>query len=251
MRIPLPLSRATLLRRYKRFLADVRLPDGRELTVHCANSGSMLGLDRPGRAVLISDSENPKRKLRHTLEMIRIGGVWVGVHTSRANAIAERALRAGAIRAFRGYRELRREVAAPGGSRLDFRLDSHPSRPPLWLEVKSVTLAEGDRARFPDSVTDRGRRHAECLAGLRRSGERAALLFVVQRGDCEVVEPADDIDPDYGAALREAAAAGVEVVAVGVSGHCPASGSALARAALATATARPSFKVQASTLLRR
>ena len=174
----------------------------------------MLGLLREGAAVRCSTSANPKRTLRHTLEMIRIGRVWVGVHTSRANAIAERALRAGAIRPFRGYRELRREVAAPGGSRLDFRLDAHPRHPPLWLEVKSVTLAAGQRARFPDSVTERGRKHADCLAALRRGGERAALLFVVQRGDCEAVEAADDIDPGYGEALRAARDAGVEVTAV-------------------------------------
>ena len=215
MTLPLQADlRGRLLRRYKRFFADVATPGGETLTVHCPNPGSMLGLLREGAAVRCSTSTNPARKLRHTLEMIRIGRVWVGVHTSRANAIAERALRAGAIRPFRGYRELRREVAAPGGSRLDFRLDAHPRRPPLWLEVKSVTLAAGTRGRFPDSVTTRGRKHAECLAALRRGGERAALLFVVQRGDCELVEPADDIDPEYGQALRAARDAGVEVAAV-------------------------------------
>lgn len=215
MTLPLRADlRGRLLRRYKRFFADVEVEGGRALTVHCPNPGSMLGLLREGAAVRCSTSDNPARKLRHTLEMIRSGRIWVGVHTSRANAVAERALRAGAIRRFGGYRQVRREVAAPGGSRLDFRLEGHPRRPPLWIEVKSVTLAAGSRARFPDSVTSRGRRHAECLADLRRGGERAALLFVVQRGDCDSVEPADDIDPAYGEALREARDAGVEVAAV-------------------------------------
>ncbi len=215
MSVPLRADvRGRLLRRYKRFFADVETPEGRTLTVHCPNPGSMLGLMREGAAVRCSTSENPARKLRHTLEMIRIGRVWVGVHTGRANAIAERALRGGALAPFRGYRELRREVAAGEGSRLDFRLDAHPRRPPLWLEVKSVTLAEGSRARFPDSVTERGRRHAERLASLRRGGERAGLLFVVQRADCSVVEPAEDIDPAYAEALRAARDAGVELAAV-------------------------------------
>ncbi len=206
--------RGRLLRRYKRFFADVETPDGRALTVHCANPGSMRGLLREGAAVRCSTSPNPARKLPQTLEMIRSGRVWVGVHTTLANPFAEGVLRSGVLAPFRGYRELRREVVIPGGSRIDFRLDSHRSKPPLWIEVKSVTLAEGRTARFPDSVTTRGRKHAERLLDLRRAGERAAVLFVVQRGDCERVEPADDIDPDYGEALREAAAGGVEVVAV-------------------------------------
>jgi sugar fermentation stimulation protein A len=205
----------TLVRRYKRFLADVETRDGTVHTVHCPNPGSMLGCARPGSAVRCSTSDNPKRKLRHTLEMIRVGRIWVGLHTQRANQIAELALAKDAITALAGYGELRREVAVGGGSRLDFRLDGNPrDERSAFVEVKSVTLAEGERARFPDSVTTRGRRHMETLARLREAGNRCALLFVVQRGDCESVEPADDIDPAYGAALREAVARGVEVLAV-------------------------------------
>lgn len=205
-----------LIRRYKRFLADVETADGRTVTVHCPNPGSMLGLDRPGSAVRCSTSDDPRRKLRHTLEMIRVGRTWVGLHTLRANRLAKEVLRAGAVESLAGYEKVQSEVSIEGGSRLDFRLDEHPrGLPPIYVEVKSVTLAEGRRARFPDSVTARGRRHMEALAALHSAGQRAALLFVVQRGDCDEVEPADDIDPEYGAALRKAVDAGVEVFAVG------------------------------------
>lgn len=204
-----------LLRRYQRFLADVETTAGDTLTVHCPNPGSMLGCAEPGAAVRCSRSDTPGRRLRHTLEMVRVGRTWVGVHTLRANDLAARALEARAIPALAGYRELAREVRVGPGARLDFRLAGRRGDPrPLWVEVKSVTLAAGGVARFPDSVTERGRRHAETLGRLRRRGDRAALLFVVQRGDCGRVEPADDIDPAYGAALRAAQAAGVEVLAV-------------------------------------
>jgi sugar fermentation stimulation protein A len=209
--------RGRLLRRYKRFFADVETDDGRTLTVHCPNPGSMLGCDTPGAAVRCSQSDAPHRKLRHTLEMVRSGRVWVGLHTGRANPLAARALAAGLPRELAGYREVRREVAVAGGSRLDFRLDGRPrDRRPAFLEVKSVTLAGGGGlALFPDSVTERGRRHLETLARLRRQGARAALLFLVQRGDCDRVAPADAIDPAYGEALRRAARAGVELFALG------------------------------------
>ena len=205
-----------LLRRYKRFFADIETRAGEKLTVHCPNPGSMRGLVREGAAVRCSSSDDPRRKLRHTLEMIRVGRTWVGLHTGRANAVAEAALRADGIEALTGYRCLRREVVADHGSRIDFLLENHPEDPrPAWVEVKSVTLAEGSLARFPDSVTERGRKHAMALASLVESGARSVMLFVVQRADCDRVEPADDIDPAYGAALREAASRGVEVLAVG------------------------------------
>jgi sugar fermentation stimulation protein A len=205
-----------LLRRYKRFFADIETRAGEKLTVHCPNPGSMRGLIREGAAVRCSDSADPRRKLRHTLEMIRVGRTWVGLHTGRANAVAEATLRAGGIAALSGYRHLRREVVVAQGSRIDFLLAGNPQDPrPAWIEVKSVTLAEGSLARFPDSVTERGRRHARVLAELAERGARSALLFVVQRADCDRIEPADDIDPDYAAALREAASRGVEILAVG------------------------------------
>lgn len=207
------------MRRYKRFLADVELEDGRVVTVHCPNPGSMKGTKAPGSQVRCSTSDNPSRKLRHTLEMIRVGRIWVGLHASRANAVAGLALEAGALRELRGYREVAREVPTGDGSRLDFRLDDHSrGQPAAWVEVKSVTLAETragqKRARFPDAVTTRGKRHIEALVALRRKGDRACMLYIVQRGDCDAVEPADDIDPDYAEALRAAATQGVELFAM-------------------------------------
>ena len=207
-----------LLRRYKRFLADIETDDGRRLTVHCPNPGSMLGCATPGSAVRCSTSESSQRRLAHTLEMIRVGRTWIGLHTLRANTLVDAALSAGAIPALSGYALHRREaapLAVGGGARFDFLLSGHPrDTRPLWLEVKSATLAEGSVARFPDSVTLRGRRHLELLAKLRREGARAALLFVIQRADCRVVVPADEIDREYGRALRAAAAEGVELLAV-------------------------------------
>ncbi len=202
-----------LVRRYKRFLADVELAGGEQITVHCPDPGSMRGLAVPGAAVRCSVSDSPRRKLRHTLELVRSRGGWVGVHPARANALVAAGLEAGAFAPFAGYRRVAAERRR-GASRFDFLLDDREDDDtPLWLEVKSVTLADGRRGRFPDSVTARGRRHAAGLAELARTGERAALLFVVQRGDCDWVEPADDIDPAYGRALRAAARAGVELYA--------------------------------------
>lgn len=217
MRVPREAElRGRFVRRYKRFLVDIETDSGRTLTVHCANPGSMLGFLRPGAAVRCSTSDNPKRKLRHTLEMMRVGRVWVGLQTNRANEVVARALAAGAVPELAGYRAMHREVTVDGRSRLDFALAEHPrDRRTAYVEVKSVTLASGRVARFPDSVSVRGRKHLEALARLRRRGHRAALLFLVQRSDCDRVEPADDIDPDYGAALRAAAGAGVELFALG------------------------------------
>ena len=207
--------RGRLVRRYKRFLADIETDSGDLITVHCPNPGSMRGTDRPGSAVRCSTSENPKRKLRHTLEMIRVGRIWVGLHTLRANQVAERALAAGAIPELRGYANLEREVTASKGSRLDFVLAGHPhDGRRAWVEVKSVTFAEGTTALFPDAVSERATRHLETLTALHQAGDRAVLLYIVQRADCTRVEAAREIDPAYASALEEAARAGVEILAV-------------------------------------
>ncbi len=216
--VSLPIEatlRGRLVKRYKRFLADVVFDDGREATVHCPNPGSMMGTQAPGSAIRCSTSDNPKRKLRHTLEMIRVGRAWVGLHAARANDVARRALETGAYSPFAGYATTQPEVKTEEGSRLDFRLSDHPDLDaPCWIEVKSVTLCADRHARFPDAVTERGRRHLEHLVARREAGERAALLYVVQRADANDVAPADDIDPAYGRTLREAAAAGVEIHAL-------------------------------------
>ncbi len=239
--------RGRLLRRYKRFFADIETPSGECLTVHCPNPGSMLGCAPAGAEVRCSFHDDPRRKLKHTLELVRIGRTWVGVHTTRANQLAALAFEHGCVPGFERCGEIQREVLVAGGSRLDFLIQpcarSATARPgrdrsarslrrgrsarvlrvgqanvtrPAFVEVKSVTLAEGKRALFPDSVTERGRRHVETLEKLCAQGFRAALLFIVQRGDCEVVAPADAIDPAYAAALRRAAHAGVAVLALGV-----------------------------------
>ena len=204
-----------LVRRYKRFLADVELPDGEVVTVHCPNPGSLRGTDTPGARVRCSTSDNPKRKLAHTLEMIRVGRIWVGLHTLRANQLAARGLSEHAIEGLDGYSDIKPEIKVGEGSRLDFMLTGHPRDDrDAYVEVKSVTMAEGSRGLFPDAVTERGRKHLEVLARLASEGHRAALLFMVQRGDCVSVSPADAIDPAYGEVLRRVAKEGVELVAV-------------------------------------
>jgi len=199
-----------LLRRYKRFLADVRFRDGATATVHCPNPGAMTGLAAPGSAILVSESANPRRKLRFTWELVKAGRTWVCVNTAVANRVVGRWLEAG--RLLPGYREVRREVAR-AGSRFDFELDGGSgSEGRCVVEVKTVTLKTGGVGAFPDAVTERGRRHLATLAGMR--GTRRVLVYFVARGDVRAVRPADEIDPAYGAALRRAVDAGVEVLAV-------------------------------------
>lgn len=207
MRFDPPLVPATLVRRYKRFLADVRLQDGSELTVHCPNPGRMIGLSDPGTRCWLSDSQNPKRKLRWSLEMVESDGVQIAVHTGRTNALVEEALEAGTILECRGA-TWRAEVKLED-SRIDFLLED--SGGPLWVEVKQVTLADGDGARFPDAVTSRGLKHLDTLARRVEAGERAAVLFIATRPDAMWFGPADSIDPAYATRLREVADAGVEI----------------------------------------
>ena len=209
MRFPGPVLAARFLRRYQRFFAEVSLADGTVLTAHCANPGSMLGVIPAGAPAYVSEAAG-ERKLRWSLEAVRVGRTWVGVHPVRANRVVEEGLETGAIRPLRGYpRRVREPVIGPG-TRADFLLEDD-DRPPCWVEVKNVTLAHGRLALFPDSVTERGRRHLQALAGRVRAGERGVLLLVASRGDVTRVGPADGIDPAYGRALRDALRAGVEV----------------------------------------
>lgn len=220
MQFPEPLVPGRLVRRYKRFLADVVLDDGSEVVAHCANPGSMLGLAQPGNRVWLSPAAGPLRKLRWTWELVEVpgdkvggtGGALVGIHTGRANALVAEALAAGRIAELTGYDSIRREVRYGAGSRVDFLLE-RPGAPACYLEVKSVTLMRGGGlAEFPDAVTARGNRHLAELAGVARQGGRAVLLFLVQRADCARVAAAADIDPAYAAALARAAADGVEIL---------------------------------------
>ena len=208
-----PLLPGVLLRRYKRFLADVRFDSGEERVVHCPNPGRMIGCAVPGWRILASDSGNPKRKLRHTLELIHDGRGWIGVNPGFANDIAEEGLRAGVVPGLAGYPGIRREAAWGKDTRFDFLLSGPEGT--CFVEVKSVTLATADGcSAFPDAVSDRGTRHIRELLAARAAGHRAALLFVVQRGDgLRGFRAADEIDPVYGEALRQAHAAGLEIYA--------------------------------------
>ncbi|WP_192035895.1 DNA/RNA nuclease SfsA [Halomonas sp. YLGW01] len=209
-----------LIRRYKRFLADVRLDDGREVVAHCPNTGSMRAVNVEGARVWLSPSDNPKRKLAWTWELIALpqpegGMALASVHTGRTNAIVEEALRAGAVAPLAGYAELKREVRVEG-ARLDFRLSGAPEVPDAYVEVKQVTLKEPDgHGYFPDAVSERGRRHLEVLSRLAAEGHRAVLLFCVAHTGIADVAPAAHLDPAYAQALGDAMAAGVEVLAYG------------------------------------
>lgn len=212
MDFPAPLAAGTLVRRYKRFFADVMLDDGRAITAHCPNPGSMMGLAREGAKVWVSRSDAPNRKLAHTLEIVEADGALVGVNTLLPNRIVEEALRAGAIPELTGYDNLRREVGYGEKSRVDFLLE-HPGRPPCYLEVKSVTLSrQPGLAEFPDSVSARAAGHLQELAAVRAAGARAVVLFLVQRMDCTAFAPAADIDPRFALVLVNAEALGIEIL---------------------------------------
>ncbi len=218
MKFPDPLMAGTLVRRYKRFLSDIALDGGDVVTAHCANPGSMLSVDEAGARVWVSPSRNPKRKLRYTWELIEIGGSLVGINTSLPNGLVEEAVVAGAIAELTGYGNLRREVAYGRNSRIDLLLEE-AGRPPCYVEVKNVTMRRGtapdDPAEFPDSVTARGTKHLAELADRVEAGERAVMLYLVQRTDCDRLTIAGDIDPVYAEALGRAMAVGVEVLCYG------------------------------------
>jgi len=203
---------ATLIRRYKRFLADVRLDDGSKLTVHCANSGSMKGCMGEGWPVLLSDSRNPKRKLRWTWELVHNGRCWIGVNTHLANGLAVEAITSGVIAELAGFSGLKREVPYGEKSRVDILLERNGAR--CYVEVKNVTMVDSKgRYSFPDAVTQRGQKHLKELTRTVTGRERGVILFVIQRSDGGTFSPADDIDPLYGKLLRDAVAAGVEALA--------------------------------------
>lgn len=206
------LIQGTLIKRYKRFLADVRLADGSLVTAHTPNTGRMQGCTTPGSAVWLSASDRPGRKHPYTWEIASDGDELVGIHTGRANRLAEEVIIAGRLPDLAGYERVRREVRYGERSRIDLLLEGTGDDPAArcYVEVKNVTLGQDGRALFPDAVTARGRRHLLELRHMVEAGARAAMVFVVQRTDCHQVEPADTIDPDYGAALREALREGVE-----------------------------------------
>ncbi|MEL6375363.1 MAG: DNA/RNA nuclease SfsA [Pseudomonadota bacterium] len=231
MRFATPLQRGTLLKRYKRFLADITLDTGETITASCPNTGSMKGLSDPGLGVWVSQSDSPTRKYRHTLELVEVDAqgdaadaaslgsdgrtpTFVGINTGRPNAIVEEAVLARRIATLKGYRDLKREQKYGVNSRIDLLL-SDPRKGTCYVEVKNVHLVRQARlAEFPDSVTARGAKHLAELASMVAQGHRAVMVFLVQRADVTRLKLARDIDEAYGAAYDAACAAGVEGLAL-------------------------------------
>ena len=211
MRWPTPLIAGRLVRRYKRFLADVVLEGGGEVTVHCPNPGRMLGLDAPGARVWLSRAGNPARLLPLTLELVEADGGLVGINTMHPNRLVEEAIADGQIAEVRGYEAIRREVRYDERCRIDLLLQGS-GRPDCFVEVKNVHLRRAAGAEFPDAVTARGAKHLGALARQVAAGARAVVVYVVQRTDCADFRIAADIDPIYAAAFAAALAVGVEAV---------------------------------------
>ena len=211
MRFQTPLVPARLIRRYKRFLADCTLEDGREITAHCANPGSMMGLAEPGSKIWLEPNDDPKKKLKFGWRLVdHENGHFTGVDTSVPNRALKAALEAGDLPELAAYKTVRAEVKYGEKSRIDFLL-SQPGLPDAYVEVKSVTLSrQPGLAEFPDSVTARGTKHLGELTKMVDQGHRAIMLYLVQRTDCERFALAEDIDPAYAAAFRTARETGVE-----------------------------------------
>lgn len=215
MRFSTQLKPARLIKRYKRFLADVELESGETVTAHCPNPGSMMGLKAPGLKCWVAPNDDPKRKLKYALELVEADGVLVAMNTQNPNKIAEEAIRADRIAPLSGYASVRREVKYGTNSRIDLLLED-AARPSAWVEVKNCHLMRTPGlAEFPDSVTTRGAKHLGELALRVAAGDRAVQLFIVQRPDCHRLSPARDLDPAYARALEDAVTAGVEILAYG------------------------------------
>src|SRR5215510_12154819 len=217
MRLP-PLLRGTLLRRYKRFLADVRLDDGRLVTATCPNTGSMLGLNSPGSIVWLSQSDSPTRKYPFTWELVEAdlgaGPTLVGINTGHPNKLVAEAVEARRVKALAGYPSFRREVKYGRNSRIDLLLEC-ADKGLCYVEIKNVHLSrQHGLAEFPDSITERGAKHLAELSDMVRAGHRAVMVFLIQRGDAKRLALARDVDPAYGSAFDTARAAGVEMIAL-------------------------------------
>lgn len=207
-----PLVSGKILKRYKRFLADVELENGEVITAHTANTGSMKTCWEPGWNVLMSFHDNPKRKLKYSLEMTHNQETWIGINTSLPNKLGKEAIENGTIKELQGYENIKPE-AKIGKSRIDLYLTGSADHPDCYVEIKNVTLkGEGKQVLFPDAVTERGQKHLQELINIVESGKRACMLYIVQREDVSHFSPADSIDVRYGELLREAKEKGVEVL---------------------------------------
>jgi sugar fermentation stimulation protein A len=207
------LRKGKLIKRYKRFLADVELDDGTVVTAHCPNTGSMESCYAPGCWVWLSPANNPDRKLKWTWEFTASEDGLIGVNTARPNEVIGEALAAGKIKSLSGYASIRREVKYGHHSRIDILLES-PDKKPCFVEIKNATLLRGHDILFPDAITERGRKHLEELSAMVIAGYRAVMIFFVNRPDGLCFRPADSIDPAYGQALRNAVKTGVELLAI-------------------------------------
>jgi len=218
MLFPTTLLRGTLIQRYKRFLADIRLDSGETITATCPNTGSMMGLTTPGVPVWVSTSDSPTRKYKHTWELLEVdlgkGPGLVGINTNHPNALVSEAIQEKRIAALKGYDSLRREVKYGTNSRIDILLES-AGKPPAYVEVKNVhMMREAGRAEFPDSVTARGLKHLLEMSQMVRAGHRAVMVFLIQRNDATRLTFAHDIDPNYVEGLKAAREIGVEAIAL-------------------------------------
>jgi len=211
-----PLITGTLIKRYKRFLADVKLDSGEEITAHVANPGSMKGVSSPSAKVWLSTSDNPKRKLKHSWELLQVDDALVGINTMRPNGIVEEAILGDKISELAGYATLRREVKYGKNSRIDILLEDGADNRPCYVEIKNVTLSPSPPlAEFPDSITERGRKHLVELGDMVEQGSRAVMIYLVQRTDCDRFSLAREIDPKYAETLDSAMKRGVEVLVYG------------------------------------
>ncbi|HRW62026.1 MAG TPA: DNA/RNA nuclease SfsA [Bacteroidales bacterium] len=209
MKFAQTLIHGILIKRYKRFLADVKLDSGEIITAHCTNSGSMKTCLENGAEVYLSPVDDPNRKTKFTWEMIKINGDWIGINTGNPNKLAFEAVKNGEIEKLKGYTEVQREVTF-GDSRFDVMAKNENET--CFIEVKNVTLKEGDYALFPDAVTSRGKKHLETLVKVKEQGMRAVMLYVIQRMDVSIFAPAKEIDPEYSKALKNAWEKGVEII---------------------------------------
>ena len=204
-----PLTHGRLIKRYKRFLADVTLDSGEVITAHCTNSGTMKSCLEDNAEVYLTPVDDPKRKTKFTWEMIKINGDWIGINTGNPNKLAFDAIKNQKIEKLKGYTEVKREVKF-GDSRFDVMAKNENET--CFIEVKNVTLKEGNYALFPDAVTTRGKKHLETLIQVKEQGMRAIMLYIIQRMDVKVFAPAKDIDPNYAKTLKKAYEKGVEII---------------------------------------
>lgn len=209
MIFPDKLVHGSLIRRYKRFLADIKLDDGSVVVAHCTNSGSMKSCLEDDAEVYLTSVNDPKRKTKFTWEMIKINGDWVGINTGNPNKLAFDAISNGTIPELIGYNNVKREVKY-GNSRFDVYAENETEK--CFIEVKNVSMKSGKNALFPDAVTTRGQKHLRTLMKVKSEGMRAVMLYIIQRSDVEIFAPAVEIDPEYAKLLKKAVEAGVEVI---------------------------------------